>query len=60
MKNRADAVWGGGILPGNAGNTVADACGMDVSEVACCLTLFPFLFAKADTGTVDNEETLFP
>ena len=53
MKNRADAVWGGGILPGNAGNTVADRR----RELK---RLFPFLFAKADTGTVDDEETLFP
>ena len=32
MKNRADAVWGLGILPGNAGNTVADTCGIAVRD----------------------------
>lgn len=49
-----------GILPGNAGNAVADACGMAERGGAYCLTLFPLLFAKVDTGAVDDEETLFP
>ena len=43
----------GGILPGNAGNAVADGRG----ELK---RLFPFLFAKTDTGAVDDEEALFP